>query len=181
VEPLALAMEVRSVDLAARNIIGRCVPYDEVSYLTPHPSGERVIRGAFSKSISERAGRIFLYKGHDHDHPAGRATAFEEQPDGLVGTFNVRASTFGDEVLAEVEDGYLPGLSCGFRPIRTRRAKDGVIEVVEGALMEVSLVSIPSYDGAQVLALRQKADVAAILAGFGRRPEIDLSPIPLHF
>ena len=136
-EPLALAMEVRSVDVAARNIVGRCVPYDEVSLSHPPPSGERVLRGAFTKSIAQRAGKIFLYRCHDHSHPTGRAVSFEEQADGLVGTFEVRASTFGDEVLAEVQDGYLPGLSCGFRPLQIRRAKDGVREVVEGALMEV--------------------------------------------
>jgi HK97 family phage prohead protease len=179
---LTLAMEVRSVDEEARTVIGRCVPYDTTSYLTPKgPSGERVIRGAFAKSISERAGKIFLYRAHDHAHAIGRSTGWQEEPDGLLGSFHIRPAPLGDDVLAELRDGYLPGMSCGFRPIKTRRGKDGATEVVEAALMEVSLVSIPAYEGAEVLALRHKADVAAIMATFGSRPDIDLSPIPLPF
>ena len=179
---LTLAMEVRSVDAEARTIIGRCMPYNETSYLTPRLfSGERVIRGAFSKSISERAGKVFLYREHDHAHAIGRSTEWQEEADGLLGSFHIRPAPLGDEVLAELRDGYLPGMSCGFRPIKTRRGKDGVTEVTEAALLEVSLVSIPAYDGAEVLALRHKADVAAIMATFGPRPDIDLSPIHLSF
>lgn len=175
-------MEVRAVNEEARTVIGRCAPYDTVSYLTPKgPNGERVLRGAFSKSIQERAGKIFLYREHDRAHAIGRSTEWQEEPDGLLGSFHVRSAPLGDEVLAELRDGYLPGMSCGFRPIKTRRGRDGVTEVVEAALMEVSLVSIPAYDGAEVLALRHKADVAAIMSGFGPKPELDLSPIPLPF
>ncbi|HSS09732.1 MAG TPA: HK97 family phage prohead protease [Acidimicrobiales bacterium] len=174
---LQLTMEIRSVNVDARTVVGCCVPYDETSYLTPDPVGERVLRGAFAKSIKERAGRIFLYRNHDHDHAVGHAVGFDDRPDGLIGTFGIRAHPLGDDVLAELREGYLPAMSVGFRTIKARRADDGVNEIVEGALMEVSLLSLPAYAGAEVLEVR-RADIDEIMAGFGPRPDLDLSPIP---
>lgn len=149
-----LPMEIRSVDIDARTIVGVCAPYDEISYLTPDPSGERIIRGAFAKSLRQRADKIFLFRGHDHGRAVARSSAFEDDDGGLVGTFHARASLIGDEALEEVRDGYLPGMSVGFRNVQVRRGQDGVREVVEAALLEVSLVTIPAYDGARVLAVR---------------------------
>jgi Escherichia/Staphylococcus phage prohead protease len=177
-----LAMEIRSVDVEHRTLVGRCIPYDETSYLVPDPRGERVLRGAFSKSISEKraaASRVFLYRNHDRDHAIGHALDFVDAADGLLGTFEIRASTMGDEALEEVRTGYLPALSAGFRTIRERRAKDGAREIVEAALVEVSLLSTPAYQNARVLELRQAADREKLLADlFPPRPEIDLTPIP---
>jgi HK97 family phage prohead protease len=68
--------------------------------------------------------------------------------------FHARQSRIGDETLEEIRDGYLPGMSVGFRNVQVRRGEDGVREVVEAALIEVSLVTIPAYDGARVLAVR---------------------------
>jgi phage head maturation protease len=87
-----LPMELRGVDGDGRTIEGVCVPYDEISYLTPNPNGERVMRGAFSKSIAQQADRVFLFRGHDHSHPIGRAVAFDDQLDGLHGVFRVRSA-----------------------------------------------------------------------------------------
>lgn len=162
-----LPMEIRGVDTAERVLEGVVVPYDEVSYLTPDPGGERVMRGAFTKSAAQRGDKIFLFRGHDHSHPVGKAVKFTDSDDGLHGTFRIRESVLGDEALADLREGYLPGLSVGFTALQRRRAKDGVSEVVEGRLMEVSLVSIGAYEGAQVLAVRTAFNI-------GHHP----SPIP---
>ena len=53
-----LAMELRSVDEPQRLVVGVVVPYDELTYLTPDPRGERVKRGAFARSIAHRGDRI---------------------------------------------------------------------------------------------------------------------------
>jgi Escherichia/Staphylococcus phage prohead protease len=147
-------MEVRHVATETRTLDGVCIPYSETSYLTPNPRGERVLRGAFRKSAEQRAGRVFLYRDHDHTSPVGRALVFTDLDDGLHGSFHIRESVLGDQTLADVADGYLPALSVGFRSVQTRSGKDGATEVVEAALVEVSLVSLPAYEGAQVLALR---------------------------
>jgi HK97 family phage prohead protease len=84
----------------------------------------------------------------------------------------VRASVLGDETLADVREGYLPALSVGFKPLQTRRGRDGATEVVAGQLMEVSLVALGAYDGAHVLAVR----TAYNLAHFPQPIRPDLSP-----
>jgi HK97 family phage prohead protease len=149
-----LPMEYRGQDLEARTLHGCCVPYDEISYLTPNPNGERVRRGAFAKSIRQQDGKIFLFRAHDHSRPIGKALGFTEEADGLHGTFHIRENLLGDEVMADLREGYLPAMSIGFRAIQTRRGPNGETEVVEGMLKEVSILPLGAYDGARVLALR---------------------------
>lgn len=166
-----LPMELRHTDPELRQITGVCVPYDEVSYLTPNPQGERVLRGAFTKSIQQAGGRIFLFRSHDHAHPVGRSVDFTDEPDGLHGTFQIRQTALGDETLDDLRDGYLPAMSVGFRALQTRRGKSGETEIVEGMLKEVSLLPIGAYDGARVLALRSPSASLEI-------PQVvDLSPV----
>jgi HK97 family phage prohead protease len=164
-----LPMEIRSVDSDGRTVDGVCVPYDEISYFTPNPAGERVLRGAFAKSTAQQANRIFLFRGHDHARPIGRAVEFSDQPDGLHGTFRIRASVLGDETISDLSEGFLPAMSVGFRPLQTRRGARGETEIVEAQLKEVSLVSIGAYDGARVLALRGPV----VIPG---QVQVDLSP-----
>jgi HK97 family phage prohead protease len=166
-----LPMELRGVDSDGRTVDGICVPYDEISFLTPNPYGERVLRGAFAKSVSQQAGKVFLFRGHDHQHPVGRAVSFSDQPDGLHGSFQVRRSVLGDEVLSDLREGYLPAMSVGFKPVQVRRGKDGETEIVEGQLKEVSLLPIGAYEGARVLQLRgaEAMHVPTV--------EVDLSPV----
>jgi HK97 family phage prohead protease len=170
---LILPMEIREFNDSGRTIEGICIPYDETSYLTPNPDGERVKRGAFTKSAEQRLGKIFLYVGHDHAHPIGRTTKFEDRADGLAATFHIRESVLGDQALTDVREGYLPGLSVGFRPLQARRASDGATEIVEGQLMEVSLVPIAAYDGARVLAVRTAWNATHGLAA----PAYNLAPV----
>lgn len=168
-----LPMELRGVDGDGRTIDGVCVPYDEISYLTPNPSGERVMRGAFAKSLAQQAGRIFLFRGHDHSHPVGKAVSFEDRPDGLYGSFRVRSSVLGDEVLSDVAEGYLPAMSIGFKPVQARRGGNGETEIVEAQLKEVSLLPIGAYEGARVLAMREAQYVKLATIELS---EIDMRP-----
>lgn len=166
-----LPMELRDVNPDGRTLEGVVVPYDETSYLTPNPAGERVLRGAFTKSAKQRAGRVFLFRNHDHGHPVGRAVTFEDADDGLHGTFQIRESVLGDETLADVREGYLPALSVGFRALQTRAGVAGITEVVEAQLMEVSLVPMGAYDSARVLALRH-ADMSPPPVLLGAPPPV---------
>jgi HK97 family phage prohead protease len=176
-----LDMEIRDVTEARREIVGVVAPYDETTYLTGDPRGERLIRGCFAESIRRKGDRIPLCIGHNHGRAAvGLSRSWREDGDGLVGVFAVRADPEGDKALGDVRDGYLPALSVGFAPIpaRTRRAADGALEHTEAALKEVSLVVVGAYDGARVLAVRSAQDLDALLAPFANPPAVDLSPFP---
>ena len=86
-----LAMELRAVSMDERTITGVVAPYDEVSYLVPDPKGERVIRGAFKKSILQRPTKIPLCRNHEHGRAIGMSREWADGPEGLTGTFHVRA------------------------------------------------------------------------------------------
>lgn len=178
-----LAMQVRGVDEPRREVTGIVAPYDETTYLIADPRGERLRRGCFAKSIRERGSRVLLCVGHQRDTAAvGRAEAWEEGPDGLRGTFRIRDDQKGDEVLTDCREGYLPAMSVAFAPTRRTTGQDGVVEILEARLHEVSLVAVGAYDGAQVLAVRSpaevRADLAHLLAPFQNPPRVDLSPLP---
>jgi hypothetical protein len=173
-----LQMELRAVDPDARTITGIVAPYDAVSYMTPDPAGERIMRGAFKKSIAQRGNRVLLCRSHNHDRPIGMARDWIDADAGLSATFTVRAGVAGDEALEDARDGYLGGLSVGFKPLVQSRGQDGAREIREAALLEVSLVSIPAYEGARVLAVRSAQDLSDLLKPFANRPAVNLSPIP---
>jgi HK97 family phage prohead protease len=175
---LTLPMELRRVDAEARSITGVVAPYDEVTYLVSNPGGERIKRSAFNRSITQRGTRIPLCVNHDHSHAVGMSTRWEETTEGLEGTFEFRNSTRADEVLADVKEGYLTGLSVGFLPVDTARASDGVMEVREARLFEVSLVLIGAYDSARVLAARQAEGLSALLTPFQNPPALPVPFIP---
>lgn len=171
-------MQVRNVDEPARLIVGVVAPYDAVSYLVPDPAGERIIRGAFGKSIRERGGKIPLCVAHDHAHPIGLSTEWADGEDGLTGTFRVKHGQRGDEALSDARDGLFSGMSVGFHPVRQTRDSRGVLEVREAKLGEVSLVLMAAYPGAAVLAVRNAQDWAKMMEPFANPPAVDLSPIP---
>ena len=138
------------------------VPYGETSYLTKYAKGERFVRGAFRKAAAEFRGRrtpLYLFRSHAHERAAGKALTLVDTPEGPVAEFKIAGSTYGDEVIAEYREGLLGAVSVGFRGILDQISRaDGAREVREAALLEVSVLPIGAYDGAQVLALRGPAD-----------------------
>ena len=174
----ALAMELRNVNMDSREILGAVQVWDEVSYLVPDPGGERIKRGAFTKSIAERATRVPLCVGHNHERAVGMSKRWTDDPAELSAVFGIRPGELGDSALEDARDGYLSALSVGFFPIKTGRGRDGVLEIREAKLAEVSLCLIGAYDGSRVLAVRNAQTVEELLKPFANPPTIDLSPMP---
>lgn len=148
-----------------RIVTGIAAPFDEEALILDPQYGrvnEVFRRGAFTKTIqlSEQSGRkVKLLALHDqHSMPLGVATNLREDAIGLYGEFRISNTRDGDEVLSLLEDGALDSFSVGFMPVngKTRyneRAK--LVERLEVRLFEVSLVNLPAYQGAKVLALRE--------------------------
>ena len=170
-----LAMEIRSVEVSERTLVGVVAPYDETSYLTADPAGERIKRGAFKRSIDNRADKIPLHDNHGTMRRMGISRAFDDGDDGLVGTFTVYEGDRGDALLDDLRHGYLGGMSVGFQPIQVTRGADGAREVREAKLIEVSVVGHPAYEGAGLLAVRSAVPATDL---FPPRPEVNLEPIP---
>jgi HK97 family phage prohead protease len=172
-----LSMEIRSVDVEDRLLVGVVAPYDEVSYLVPDPGGERIVRGAFNRSINARSDRIPLHDNHGTDRRLGMSRSFDDGDDGLVGTFGVFDGARGDAFLEEVRHGYFGGMSVGFQPVQATRGPDGVREIREAKLIEVSVVGMPAYESAGIVAVRG-ASLEDMLVPFRNPPAVNLDPIP---
>ena len=138
------ATELRA-DESGRRVFGVVVPYRQVATVSDggREYPEMFVRGAFERSISQRAHKIKLMASHDRRRfPIGRAVSFAEADDGLHGEFAVPRTAEGDDVLTLVRDGVLDSFSVGFRPIRDR-IENGVTVRTEASLSEVSLVACP--------------------------------------
>lgn len=171
---MELPMEIRAV--TERIMVGVVAPYDEITYLSPDPNGERIMRGAFKRSIAHHAQRgIPLLRNHQLDRVMGRSVKFTETPEGLIGEFKINDGDDGDRLLEDISHGYLAGLSVGFQPLERTRGTDGVREVRQARLHEVSAIGVPAYEGAAMLAVRAARPVAWTMPP---RPEVNLDPLP---
>ncbi|VBA60498.1 HK97 family phage prohead protease [Mycobacterium attenuatum] len=144
-------------DEQGRRIWGICVPYNQRTTITEYDGSrfdEMFVRGSFQRSLEQRAHKIKLLAGHDRRRfPIGRATALEERDDGLHGEFAIPNTREGDDVLELVRTGTLDAFSICFEPVRDRR-ENGVLVRAEAKLREISLVSMPAYEGALVGGIR---------------------------
>lgn len=150
-------LEVRSTG-DGRTLAGLAVPYDSPATLNEGFS-EVIHRGAFARTIAERGpNRVKLLVQHDStSNPIGRATLLREDTRGLYAEFKVSKTPRGDEALELVRDGTLDSFSVGFIPVReevTGERGAFVRHHYEAKLLEVSVVSWPAYDGAQITAVR---------------------------
>lgn len=175
------ALELRVPSTDERIVEGIVVPWNETSFLTPDPRGERFRSGSLTRSLKERRDRIKLFRNHDHNVAVGRMTDHKSTDAGMWAQFRIAATPAGDDVLAEAREGMLDAFSVGFRPVREVRGDDGAREVIEASLHEVSLVPIGAYDGARVLAMREPSKVT--VRPLPPMPEVDTTPVvlPLHW
>ncbi|RVH03046.1 HK97 family phage prohead protease [Sinorhizobium meliloti] len=122
---------------------------------------ERFAARAFRSRI-EAGENIFLLAGHDPEKPLASTEAgsltLRDDDDALHIEARVAATTtWANDALAALAAGLTKGISPGFRvapggDIVTRSA-DGLLRTVNAAeLFEVSLVTRPAYDAAQIAA-----------------------------
>lgn len=167
-EHVTFGMELRLDSSDGRLLTGVAVPYGVVTMNTSHPGGERFARGAFKRTISNQKGRLpKLFRNHDHGQAVGVAAELRDTDDGVLASWRIADTPAGNAVLQEVREGVLDSLSVGFRAVR-EDVVEGVREVREAHLFEVSLVPMPAYPGAQVMSLRSASEVVV-----PPRPDID--------
>lgn len=109
-----------------RTLVGLAVPYDtELDVSDWWDDYTEVIRkGAFAKTITDRARPVPLLVAHEHRAlPIGAATSLVETDAGLAAEFHLSNTARADEVLALVSDGAISGLSIGFEPVQQRITK----------------------------------------------------------
>lgn len=150
-------LEIRSTG-DGRTVTGICCPFDSIARIDSYEGkfDEHFVRGSFQRTIAERGSRIKFLAHHDQrSMPLGRAVLLREDTAGLYSEFRVSKTVAGDEALELIRDGSLDGLSVGFTVIREtwsdRRTKRAI---TEAKLHEVSAVSFPAYELAQITGVR---------------------------
>lgn len=129
--------------------------------------GERIERGAFTKSLAAGA-ELPLLAGHDQTQfPVGRILSMTEDAKGLLIEAQLTLETErGKEAWALIKSGALTGLSIGYRvaPGGAKQAGN-VRELHELELLECSLVSVPANPEARIVKFKSMT-TASDLRGF---------------
>ena len=168
-----------------RTLVGLAVPFDQELDVSDwwDDYTEVFRRGAFAKTIKDRARAVQMFINHGHrDLPIGKATRLEETEDGLEAEFHLSTVPEADHVLTLVNDGVMNGLSIGFEPVgapqitkgkdRTPPADRDLVERTEVRLFEVSICSFPAYEAAGVTGVRSSSDRPSIAALAGERARL---------
>ncbi len=117
---------------------------------------DRVHPGAFKTSLKGRETPVQLLWQHQWDKPIGVVLALFEDGRGLY----VKGKLLMDvaqarEAYALMKAGVVRGLSIGYSVKRSRRNPDtGVRELLELQLYEISLVTLPANEAAQVTVVK---------------------------
>jgi hypothetical protein len=110
-------------------------------------SRDTIRRGAFTRTLAERAAPLPLYWQHRPDQPIGVIEHVCEDARGLRVIARIERPDSRAAVL--LAQGAVNGLSFGFRT-RAARQSDAGRELLEIDLFEVSLVTHPLQHGARV-------------------------------
>jgi HK97 family phage prohead protease len=135
------------------------VPYDEETQVVHHGRWitETVAPGAFAGA----SGEVRVNRAHDLEQPLGKVKSLHpDDPRGLRAEIRISETAAGNDVLALAGDGLL-GASIGFAPRpggeeythdRSRR------RITKAFLAHIALTGDPAYQGAKVLAVRERPD-----------------------
>ncbi len=106
--------------------------------------GEKMVPGAFTKTIKEAWNKVLLFLNHNHNEgkpPIGRVTEFlRMEGDKLVFKGRISKTQEGLDTLVLLADKVITELSVGFEVVK-QRWNDGIREIQEVKLFEISFVN----------------------------------------
>ncbi|MDW9370054.1 HK97 family phage prohead protease [Sinorhizobium meliloti] len=133
--------------------------------------GERVLPGAFKKSLEEhkrRGSRIKMLWQHRPDVPIGTWHQAAEDSKGLIleGTINLKTDA-GRNAYEHIAAGDVDSLSIGYLEKEVQQNRDGVRDLIELDLYEVSPVTFPANRSAMISGAKSQAEIEQILRAGG--------------
>jgi HK97 family phage prohead protease/HK97 family phage major capsid protein len=129
----------------SRQITGLAVPWNVKATLS---GGESVV--FLEGSLPEDGPMPKLLEFHDDTRVIGRVTERVSTADGMMFVAKLSATRAADDALALLADGALDSVSVGAVPTKFKRLADGTLEVSEAKFVELSVVTVPAYESAQV-------------------------------
>lgn len=148
---LDFALELKSIDAQGR-FAGYASVFDVVD-----SQRDVMSRGAFTKTLSNRVQDIKLLWQHQQDEPIGIFERMFEDEHGLyVEGMLLLDVQRAKEAYALLKAAALSGLSIGYSPVHYRIDPDtGVRYLTEVDLWEVSLVTFPANEAANITVVKQ--------------------------
>ena len=129
----------------SRQITGLAVPWNVKATLS---GGESVV--FLEGSLPEDGPMPKLLEYHDETRVIGRVTERVSTAEGMMFVAKLSATRAADDALALLADGALDSVSVGAVPTKFKRLADGTLEVSEAKFVELSVVTVPAYESAQV-------------------------------
>ncbi len=120
-----------------------------------------VLPGAFRDTLAARGDTVKLLWQHDMGEPIGRIENIMEDENGLYvqGRLMLDLSR-GREAYSLLQEGVVQGMSIGYSPVRYRIDPDTGVRLLEAVdLYEVSLVTFPANEAAQITVVKHAGDI----------------------
>lgn len=137
----------------SRTITGLAVPWDVVANLSNEVGPVKFLKG----SISVDGPMPKLLEFHDDTRVIGRVTERVSSDEGLMFVATLSKTRAADDAMALLADGSISAVSIGAVPLKFKRV-NGVMEVSEARMIELSLVSFPAYADAEIQSVYASAE-----------------------
>jgi HK97 family phage prohead protease/HK97 family phage major capsid protein len=148
---IKFSTDIIAANSSKRELTGVIVPFGEVGHTN---MGDVV----FQKGSLKIGEGIKLFTEHDMTRPIGKLSRYEEDDNGIIGTFKIARTNSGDDALAEAQEGLRTGFSVGAM-IDDFVTKGEQVIVNEATLKEVSHVTFPAFgEHAQITEVAASAD-----------------------
>jgi HK97 family phage prohead protease len=141
----AVTIDAAAGDNPTRTITGVAVPYGETATVS---DGTQVRFEKGALPVEGKAPKLFMY--HDSSQPVGLVTERVDTEEGMMFAARISATAAGDEALTLALDGVLDSVSVGVNPTRFSYDDEGTMIVTEAEWLELSLVPIPAFAGAEI-------------------------------
>lgn len=136
-----------------RTITGLAVPWNVEANLAGSDEPVMFLPG----SLDDTGPMPKLLEYHDDTRIIGRVTERVVTDDGLLFTATVSKTRAGDDAMTLLADGSITAVSVGAVPLKFKRV-NGVMQISEAKMIELSLVSFGAFDDAQIESVYASAE-----------------------
>jgi HK97 family phage prohead protease/HK97 family phage major capsid protein len=148
---IKFSTDIIAANSSKRELTGVIVPFGQVGHTN---MGDVV----FQKGSLKIGEGIKLFTEHDMTRPIGKLSRYEEDDNGIIGTFKIARTNSGDDALAEAQEGLRTGFSVGAM-IDDFVTRGEQVIVNEATLKEVSHVTFPAFgEHAQITEVAASAE-----------------------
>lgn len=109
-----------------------------------------ITQGAYSKTLKENGHRVRYVNQHRIDQPLGKFSELGENQDGLYFVAEIPKTRLGSDVLLLMKSGVITENSVGIVPIVKAMRPDGIRELKEVKLYEISAVTLAANPMAMI-------------------------------